>query len=51
MISNYDVCIFVESKTDKFDILDVPQGYSYFSKIRENFKKSQEVLLLYIKAV
>ena len=35
----YTVCIFIETKTaDKYDILNIPDGFSYFAKNRKIFK-------------
>ena len=34
----YTVCIFIETKTDKYDILNIPDGFSYVAKNRKIFK-------------
>jgi hypothetical protein len=36
------VCIFIETKTDKYDILNIPDGFSYVAKNRNIFKLSCE---------
>ena len=40
IIKGYDIFICIETKIDKFDILNLPDGYSEFSKYRrKHFKK------------
>ena len=36
---NYDTLVFLESKTDKLDILDIPNEYDYFAKHLTKFKR------------
>ena len=44
----YTVCIFIETKTDKYDILNIPDGFSYVAKIRKIFKyKSGGTVVVY----
>jgi hypothetical protein len=38
LITLHDICIFIETKTDKYDILNIPDGFSYFEKNRKIFK-------------
>jgi hypothetical protein len=47
LIKCHDICIFLESKIDDLDILNLPNGYKSFSKCRQKFcKKSGAFLLL-----
>ena len=34
----YTVCIFIETNTDKYDILNIPDAFSYVAKNRKIFK-------------
>ena len=34
LIENYDILVCIESKTDKLDILNIPNDYVYFAKHR-----------------
>jgi hypothetical protein len=46
-ISN-TVCIFIETTTDKYDILNIPDGFSYVAKNRKIFKhKSGGIVVVY----
>jgi hypothetical protein len=38
LITIHDICIFIETKTDKYDILNIPDGFSYVVKNRKLFK-------------
>jgi hypothetical protein len=29
LITTHDICIFIETNTDKYDILNIPDGFSY----------------------
>ena len=50
LIENYDILVFLESKTDKLDILDIPTDYDYFAKHRTKFKrKSGGIVIAYRK--
>ena len=50
LIENYDILVFLESKTDKLDILDIPTDYDYFAKHQTKFKrKSGGIVILYRK--
>jgi hypothetical protein len=40
LITTHDICIFIETKTDKSDILNIPDGFSYVAKNRKIFKMS-----------
>ncbi|CAC5398969.1 unnamed protein product [Mytilus coruscus] len=45
---NYDIFICTESKIDNFDVLNVPEGYSSFSKCRKQFaKKSGGITVIF----
>jgi hypothetical protein len=46
-----EVCIFIGTKTDKYDILNIPDGFSYVAKIEKYLSINLEVLLLYIKII
>ena len=47
-IKEYDICLFVETKTDDFDVLNVPNGYKYVLKNRINCnKKSGGLAVVY----
>ena len=39
LIESNDILVFVESKIDEYDILELPKGYLYFSKHRSKFRK------------
>jgi hypothetical protein len=47
----YTVCIFIETKTDKYDILNIPDGLAILQKIEKYLSIHLEVLLLYIEIV
>ena len=48
MIKKYDILIFVEIKTDEFDEINLPSGYSYHVKQRKTFKrKSGGIIIIY----
>ncbi|CAG2238348.1 unnamed protein product [Mytilus edulis] len=46
----YDILIFLESKTDEFDILGMPDGYKYFAKHRTKFKKKSGGIIICFKS-
>jgi hypothetical protein len=44
----YTVCIFIGTKTDKYDILNIPDGFSYVAENRKIFKhKSGGIVVVY----
>ena len=48
LINKHDICLFVETKTDDLDVLNVPNGYLYYCKHRSVFeKKSGGLTILY----
>jgi hypothetical protein len=49
LITTHDICIFIETKTDKYDILNIPDGFSYVAnKNRKIFKhKSGGIVVVY----
>jgi hypothetical protein len=48
MIKDYDILIFVETKTDEFDEINLPGGYSYHVKHPIFFKrKSGGIIIIY----
>ena len=48
LITKYDILVFTETKTDKFDILELPTGYDYFAKNRSKFsKKSGGIIVIF----
>ena len=51
LINKLDICLFVETKTDDLDVLNVPNGYLYYCKHRSAFdkkkKKSGGLTILY----
>jgi hypothetical protein len=48
MIYSTNVCIFIETKTDKYDILNIPDAFSYVAKNRKIFKdKSGGIVVEY----
>ena len=51
LITTHDICIFIETKTDKYDILDIPDGFSYVAKNRKIYKhKSGGIVVVYNKS-
>ncbi|CAG2201848.1 unnamed protein product [Mytilus edulis] len=51
-ILNYDISIFVESKLDNLDVLDVPKGYTYVTKNRKKMcKKSGGIAVIFKKSL
>ena len=51
LIASKVILIFLESKSDEFDVFDVPTGYCYFAKHRSNFsKKNGGVVIVYIES-
>jgi hypothetical protein len=38
LITLYDIVICIESKLDDLDVLTLPLGYSYFSKIKKKLE-------------
>ena len=47
-IEKYDIVILLETKLDDLDVLNVPYGYSYCVKNRQNMgKKSGGIALIY----
>jgi 3-deoxy-D-manno-octulosonic acid (KDO) 8-phosphate synthase len=48
IIVSHDIIIFVETKVDDLDILNVPNGYSYITKNRKKMcKKSGGIVIIY----
>ena len=48
IIVSHDIIIFVETKLDDLDILNVPNGYSYITKNRKKMcKKSDGIVIIY----
>ena len=46
--TTHDICIFIETKTDKYDILNIPDGFSYVAENRKIFKhKSGGIVVVY----
>ena len=46
-IKNYDILIFVETKLDDLDVLDIPKDYSYITKNRKNTcRKSGGIVII-----
>ena len=41
----------IETKTDKYDILNIPDGFSYVAKIEKYISINLEVLLLFIEII
>jgi hypothetical protein len=41
--------IFLESKSDEFDVFDVPSGYCYFAKNRSNLSKTSGGIVIVYK--
>lgn len=39
MIKKYDICLFTETKLSDIDILNIPDDYMYYSKIRKKCKR------------
>ena len=46
-MESYDKLLFQESKTDEFDILELPEGYLYYAKHRNggNNKSGGDVVV------
>ena len=50
IIESYDILVFVETKLDDLDVLDVPKNYSYVTKNRTKMcKKSGGIVIIYKK--
>ena len=49
MIKKYDILIFVETKTDEFDEINLPGGYSYHVKHRKKFKRKSGGIIIIFK--
>ena len=48
ILYDHDISIFVESKLDEFDILELPPNFSYISKVRQKCqKKSGGIVIVY----
>jgi hypothetical protein len=49
MIEKYDILIFIETKTDEIDEINLPGGYSFHVKHREFFfkRKSGGIIIIY----
>ena len=48
MIKKYDILIFVETKTDEFNEINLPGGYSYHVADRKFFiRKSGGIIIIY----
>ena len=47
----YDILLFTEIKTDQFDVLKLPNDYSYFSKSRKKFSKKSGGIVIVFKKV
>jgi hypothetical protein len=48
LIKCHDICIFLESKIDDLDILNLPNGYKSFSQCRQKFcKKSGGITIVF----
>lgn len=48
MIKKYDICLFTETKLSDIDILNIPDDYMYYSKIRKKCKrKSGGIVVMY----
>ena len=51
-INKYDIIVFVETKTDEFDELKLPDDYNYFIKNRKKCnKKSGGIAIVYRKVL
>ena len=52
LIQNYDILVFVETKLDNFDVLQLPVGYAYHVKNRTNCdRKSGGIIVIYKQAL
>ena len=52
LIQNYDILVFVETKVDNFDVLQLPVGYAYHVKSRTNCdRKSGGIIVIYKQAL
>ena len=52
LIKSYDLLIFVESKLNKLDDLNLPDEYSFYSKCRKKYKrKSGGITIIYKKSL
>ena len=50
IIKQYDLLFFCETKLDEYDVLDLPEGYSYFLKNRQKFeRKSGGIAIIFRK--
>ena len=51
LITTHDICIFIETKTDKYDILNIADGFSYMYVAKKNRKifkhKSGGIVVVY----
>ena len=52
LIQYYDILVFVETKLDNFDVLQLPVGYTYHVKNRTNCdRKSGDIIVIYKQAL
>jgi hypothetical protein len=52
LIKSYDVLIFIETKTDEFDELKLPEEYTYFAKHRKkNHKNASGMIIVFKKTL
>lgn len=49
LIKQYDILILVETKTDEFDELKLPNDYTYFAKHSKKFTKKSGGIVIIIK--
>ena len=49
LISLHDIFVCIESKLDDLDSLNMPDGYTYYSKNKKKLTRNQAALRLYTK--
>ena len=50
LINNYDILVLVETKTDEYDNIKLPNEYACYAKHRKKFKKkSGGIIIIYKK--
>ena len=50
LIKQYDILVFTETKTDNYDVLELPNDYTFYVKHRKNCKKkSGGIIIIYKK--
>ena len=51
IINQYDFFSFCETKTDKYDVLDLPVNFSYYAKHRNKFERKSGGIVIAFKKI